>query len=633
MTAGEILLPALSLLFGLQVLRVTISQMVWLFGDRFAMNAAILGIIALAVFSFSFLAGVLRKIRGNDRLILVSAFGLGLSRLLVQVQWPEPLVRMLLSLAGILFFGVFMSAYIDKVRAAGKAGIGNLVTGLLAGLLFDTALHGVFGTYDMAWQPGILPLMLTILLVFIHCLAVYSLPFRKPVHENARGVTWPWLAIGPFLFLQLVVFQNIARLTVLTGWPQPYVFGWVLLSQIAGLSAAVCLMKTNRYGLPVSILSGIAFTAATAFSSSENPLISALSLFIGQVTATVLFTLLVNATVTVTTYTAPKSINTPNGTGFVLLGALTLAYYTGYQITLPYENLVLEPAAAFIMAVCGIVAATKASPEAVQVKTSWLLPGLSLLLLALPLAGILTRQEPSTVTGSGFPVRLMTYNLHNGFNTGGDLNLEALAQVIEEANPDIVVLQEISRGWLISGRTDMLDWLSQRLDTPYVSGPTEGALWGNAVLSRYPVIESANNELPPRALFLRRGYLTTRFDIGNGEVLNVIATHLHHLEEDSAIRQQQVPVILGAWNNREYTVITGDMNAQPDSTEMAMFRSTGLTDVMAQAIPPEGFTFRSSAPYERIDYIWITPDLRASNAGVINSTASDHFPVIVELTR
>jgi hypothetical protein len=144
--------------------------MVWLFGDRFGMNAAFLGIIALAVFSFSFLTGILRKIRGNDRLILFSAFGLGLARLLVQVQWPEPLAGMLLSLTGILFFGGFMSAYLDKVRAAGKAGIGNLVTGLLAGLLFDTALHGAFRTYDMAWQPGILPLILTIILVFIHCL-------------------------------------------------------------------------------------------------------------------------------------------------------------------------------------------------------------------------------------------------------------------------------------------------------------------------------------------------------------------------------------------------------------------------------------------------------------------------------
>lgn len=632
-TAGEILLPALSVLFGLQILRAAIPQMVWLFGDRFGMNAAFLGIIALAVFSFSFLTGILRKIRGNDRLILFSAFGLGLARLLVQVQWPEPLAGMLLSLTGILFFGVFMSAYLDKVRAAGKAGIGNLVTGLLAGLLFDTALHGAFRTYDMAWQPGILPLILTIILVFIHCLAVYSLPFRKPVHENAYGVTWPWLALGPFLFLQLVVFQNIARLSVLTGWPQPYVYGWILLSQIAGLSAAVCLMKTNRYGLSVSILAGIAITAATAFSSSENPLISALSLFIGQVTASVLFTLLLNATVTVTTDTAPKSINAPNGTGFVLLGALTLAYYTGYQITLPYENPVLEPAAAFIMAVCGIIAAARASSETAPLKTSWLLPGLSLLFLVLPLTSLLIRQEPETISGPGFPVRLMTYNLHNGFNTDGDLDLEALTLVIEEANPDIVVLQEISRGWLISGRTDMLDWLSQRLDMPYVSGPTEGALWGSAVLSRFPVIESGNYELPPRDLFLRRGYLSVRFDIGEGKVLNVIATHLHHLEEDSAIRQQQVPVILDAWNNQEYTVITGDMNARPDTREMAMFRDAGLTDVMAGAVPPEGFTFRSSAPYERIDYIWITPDLKVNNAGVINSTASDHLPVIVELTR
>lgn len=80
----------------------------------------------------------------------------------------------------------------------------------------------------------------------------------------------------------------------------------------------------------------------------------------------------------------------------------------------------------------------------------------------------------------------MTYNLHNGFNTDGNLDMEALARVIEENHPDIVALQEISKGWLITGRLDMLTWLSQRLSMPYVSGPTADPLWGNAILSPIP---------------------------------------------------------------------------------------------------------------------------------------------------
>ena len=36
----------------------------------------------------------------------------------------------------------------------------------------------------------------------------------------------------------------------------------------------------------------------------------------------------------------------------------------------------------------------------------------------------------------------MDYNLHNGFNTDGQLNMEALAQEIEASGADVIGLQE-----------------------------------------------------------------------------------------------------------------------------------------------------------------------------------------------
>ena len=81
------------------------------------------------------------------------------------------------------------------------------------------------------------------------------------------------------------------------------------------------------------------------------------------------------------------------------------------------------------------------------------------------------------------------------------------------------------------------------------------------------------------------------------------------------------------------TVIAGDLNAEPDSPEIKMFREAGLIDVMSGSIPPEGYTYHSADLYQRIDYIWITPDLKAENAGVFQSTASDHLPVIVEIDK
>jgi endonuclease/exonuclease/phosphatase family metal-dependent hydrolase len=224
----------------------------------------------------------------------------------------------------------------------------------------------------------------------------------------------------------------------------------------------------------------------------------------------------------------------------------------------------------------------------------------------------------------------MTFNLHNGLNPYGHLDIEALAKVIEEDKADVVVLQEVSRGWLISGRLDMLTWLSQRLGLPYVSGPTADPFWGNAVLSRYPVIEYENHDLPPRDLFLLRGFTSVTLDIGGGDTLRVIATHFHHVEGDSDIRQPQARAVAEFWDGSDNTVLLGDLNARPDAPEIAILREAGLIDAGAEA---DEFTFHSTDPYERIDYIWVSPDLTATEVVTRRTTASDHLPVSATVTR
>jgi endonuclease/exonuclease/phosphatase family metal-dependent hydrolase len=630
--ASDILLPALSVLFGLQLLRVMIPQITWVLGDHFGLGAAILGPVALVIFSFSFFSSFLKRVMGDYQLVAFSAAGLGLARLLVQVQWSEPLVDLILSAIGTILFSIFLAAYVDRTRFRGSTSIGNLAIGLLTGFILDTVLYGSFGTYDLMWRSDLLALFITVVLVLLHWLTIAAFSQHTTPETEAGGIAWPWLAFGPFLFLQMVVLQNIARYTVTTGWLPPYVFGWVLISQVAGLFVSVLLLRKNFIKMPAVLAGGVILIACTVFPFPGQSWLTAILLLLEQLSISALLVTILTG-MTGRNDTRSGSITAANGTGFLLFGILTLAYYAVYQINLPYTNTILELVAAILIAFCALVSCLKTGNRTMVIKTSRVTLLFVTLLLVIPLIQIITYQQPVETEGNGFPVKVMTYNLHNGFNSGGDLDMEALALVIEENGPDIIALQEISRGWLISGRVDMLEWLSQRLDMPYISGPTEGQLWGSAILSRFPVVASFNYELPPRDLFIRRGYLVTKIDIGNGEYLTVIATHLHHLSEDFEIRQQQVPVILTTWNNAKMTVIAGDLNAEPDSPEIKMFREAGLIDVMSGSIPPEGYTYHSADLYQRIDYIWITPDLKAENAGVFQSTASDHLPVIVEIDK
>jgi endonuclease/exonuclease/phosphatase family metal-dependent hydrolase len=234
----------------------------------------------------------------------------------------------------------------------------------------------------------------------------------------------------------------------------------------------------------------------------------------------------------------------------------------------------------------------------------------------------------------------MTYNLHNGFNTEGTLDIEAVARVIEDNHPDIIALQEISRGWLVTGRLDMLTWLSQRLNMSYISGPTADPFWGSAIFSRYPIVQYENRELPSRGLAIRRGFISAVMDLGGGENLQVIAAHYHHswdpedpVEDDSDVRQLQSRAVIDFWNKANRTVLLGDLNAEPNAIEMVMLRQAGLVDLVARIEPPPAHTWPSDDPYVRLDHVLISPDLKARGVHVVASTASDHFPVLGIIDR
>jgi endonuclease/exonuclease/phosphatase family metal-dependent hydrolase len=295
------------------------------------------------------------------------------------------------------------------------------------------------------------------------------------------------------------------------------------------------------------------------------------------------------------------------------------------------SNAVFAPVAALLIAVPALRSSLARSVAPLVGRAAWLAVLLVIPLLALPAVQINSWSTPRAVSEEGFPVRVATYNLHNGFDTEGRLGMEAIASVIEEIDPDIVALQEVSRGWVISGRLDMLTWLSERLEMPHVFGPTADPFWGNAILSRYPILEYAEYDLPPRDLPVKRGLIAATVDLGQGETLQVIATHYHHVEGDSDIRQAQARTTAEVWDGQDRTVLLGDLNAEPDDPEMAILRRAGLVDPVEDIEPPPKYTWPADHPTVRIDYIWTSPDLTTDNPHVISTTASDHMPVAGEI--
>jgi endonuclease/exonuclease/phosphatase family metal-dependent hydrolase len=447
------------------------------------------------------------------------------------------------------------------------------------------------------------------------------------------GLALTWAAFGPWLFLQLLIFQNIARLTALTDWPQPLAFGWITLSNAVGLMAALWFIpRIQPRRWPGLAILGL-ILAATLWTIEPKGPVAAIFLLAGQMISSVLMAAVASSLAAGKGRAGLARLTVSHGAAMILLFLFLFLFYSGYDIALPIPNLVLPAAASLVVGAAAVFASQIAPAERMTtlILIRWRPAWLSLLLLLLPAAHLAVYKTHTGETGQGFPVRVMTYNLHDGFDPDGYLGMEALARTIEEQNADIVALQEVARGWVIYGSLDMLAWLTQRLKMEYVYGSTTGALWGNAILSRMPILDHELHRLPPDDLLLKRGFIWAQVDVGSGERLNMIATHYHHPEEGNAIRVAQSQAVLDYWQGAPRTAVLGDLNAQPGSPEMEMLRQAGFADALDLAGVSPGYTYSARAPDRRIDYIWLSPDLRATDAAIPPSDASDHLGIVAAI--
>jgi endonuclease/exonuclease/phosphatase family metal-dependent hydrolase len=623
-------LTVLVTLFGLQLLRVLFPTFVFYLRDFQNVSPVTLAPIAIGVFALSFLAWPLAKLDVPLALILTGG-GVALFRLLVQLS-NAPESNLFFGSAGVALFLMYLPLALSHALA-GKAGdTAHFGLALLLGVTLDTAVHSALLTYDLAWHKGIGAILLVVGLILLMLAALrphfksdgplepFDLPWRKAL---------PFAALGPWFFLQLVVFQNVARLAAVSGWPLPAAGLMVTLGNVVGLGLALLIIRNGIKGYLLILVMGLLFVVSLFFTETilfPSGLLPAVAQIVSSGLLMVLFVNLGGGQAAA----GLGRLGVANGIGQLLLIILGFAYYVSYDIPTGFRPTAVLPVAG-VLVLAGVLAAAGSREPVTRPAIGNAALYLGIVLLLLPLSTWLNWQNLRTdeTPDSAGPLRVMSFNVHNGFSRDGRLDLEAIAQVIEESGADVIGLQEVSRGWLINGSADMVQWLSQRLGMAYLFGPTEGALWGNALLSRYPIIQARSLSLPPDTLRLRRGYIQAEVDTG-AAVLMVTVTHLHHRPEDSDIRQGQMAWVLDGQPG-ERGLIIGDLNAHPDSAEMALMNRDGWVDVVRTLLPPASYTFPSERPSRQLDYIWLTPDLAFSEVTVIDTTASDHLPVMVEI--
>ena len=222
-------------------------------------------------------------------------------------------------------------------------------------------------------------------------------------------------------------------------------------------------------------------------------------------------------------------------------------------------------------------------------------------------------------------LRVASYNIRLGLEQG----LDAVAEVLQRLDADVVALQEIGRRWTMGVDVDQVETLARKTGFEfYAFCPTlvrnGHQLFGHALLSKAELSELCPLDLPRQRDEARR--LLRSSLAYNGVRVTILSLHLSHLDDE---RPAQVECLSREIASIEGPlVVVGDLNEPRPERLESMFRAHGLEDCGAA----EGDnTFPASDPQERRDLVAIRGFTIGQPVEVLQSKASDHLPLVVEL--
>jgi endonuclease/exonuclease/phosphatase family metal-dependent hydrolase len=287
-----------------------------------------------------------------------------------------------------------------------------------------------------------------------------------------------------------------------------------------------------------------------------------------------------------------------------------------------YAYWALEPAVWGATAL--VVVAALVAPTAAASVSRPIVLGAAVVAVVVPAIAFATTPPAPAPEPPRNTFRFMTYNVHQGFGAGQIPSLDELVDTIARESPDVLVLQEVVRGWMIDQQHYVLSVLAERLGMRYAFLPAIGDLYGNAVLSRYAMEVTKRVAYAPGPSIRNqpRGALFVRIDD-----VTVVVTHLDELSDGTFVRQDQVRTILRELGDANPAIVAGDLNAEPADIEIRLFDQSGFADLGQSAGPT------TTGQEKRIDYVFGVGVIGAQAHTVLAPQASDHRALVVNITK
>lgn len=239
------------------------------------------------------------------------------------------------------------------------------------------------------------------------------------------------------------------------------------------------------------------------------------------------------------------------------------------------------------------------------------------------------------------PIKVLTYNIHRAIGVDRRFRPERIVRILQHYDADVVLLQEVDEGVPRSRELNLAQELAAAAGYPHFALGHNVSLkkgrYGNATLSRFPILRERNIDLSVAQSWIRRGCQHTSLQV-DGRSLEIFNVHL-----GLSARERQIQIELLS-RSHEFSgvaeetpmLVGGDFNdwrslLWPTFTNGFGFRcatdsKTGRRGAIA--------TYPSFSPQGGLDRIYFRGSLKLVGARrcrlQVSRVASDHLPVIAD---
>ena len=222
-------------------------------------------------------------------------------------------------------------------------------------------------------------------------------------------------------------------------------------------------------------------------------------------------------------------------------------------------------------------------------------------------------------------LKLMSYNIKNANGMDNVCNFQRIANVINNASPDVVAIQEVDSMTNRSRQKYVLGEIAERTQMHGYFAPAidyDGGKYGIGLLTKQVPLRLQTLPLPGREE--ARTLILAEF----ADYI-YCCTHMSLTEEDRMKSLELVKAFTSS--STKPLFLAGDMNAEPESGFIKELQKD--FQILSN---PKQHTFPAPDPKETIDYIATLKQnakgFAVISAKVINEPmASDHRPILVEL--